>query len=167
MDSEFLEMCISTFNEMALDPEIYPRQDCPIIFMYPGEDYADKRTGYMIDLGLSDADLAVPLVYRQYHVLRNVTGNGGADEETPDNLCTCYGVIATIPNDSDLESTIRSAFPAYFTAICNMMDAWSTGHNCTPRFVLVFLDRVEDNTTVDDNDVEICADANIISTMVQ
>jgi hypothetical protein len=163
MDTEFLETCISTLNGMALDPTIYPRQDCPVAFLYPGEDYADKRTGYMIDLGLDETNLVMPLVYRQYHVIRNVTGNG-AVEETPDDLCTCYGIITTLSNDSDLESTIRFAFPAYFDAICNMMDAWSMGHNCTPRFALVTLYRLDSD--VDEDDVELCADANIVSTMV-
>jgi hypothetical protein len=163
---DFLERCITILNEMALDPEIYPRQECPIVFLYPGEDYADKRAGYMIDLGLSEADMVMPVIFRQYHVIRNASGNGNG-EETSDAPCTCgFEVVATVSAGSDMETTMRSVYPVFFGSICNAFDAWSAEHGCTPRFALVSIFRMEDNYTVE-GDIVIRVDVDIMSISVQ
>jgi hypothetical protein len=141
---DFLETSAAIFNEMALDPVIYPHQECPIVFLYPGEILAEKADEYACAAGMDLSNLGswTALVVRDKHIIGNVAGDDGGIV-SPDGIHTTYCVSTSIPNGSDLESTLRPAFLPYFTWIHNTLDEHSMEWHCMPRFGVVIIELLE------------------------
>jgi hypothetical protein len=121
MDGEFLERCIMILNEMALDPEIYPRQEYPVVILFPDECCTEKHNALVADLGL-DAEKIETEIYNLIFYFKNGIVYPGSDEYT-------Y---------ADAETKVRSEFQAYFREL-SMYNDDLIRDGYTPRFTVALL----------------------------
>jgi hypothetical protein len=152
MDSEESWICI--FNEMAMDPAIYPRQECPLVVLQSDETLQGKLDEYVDVLGLDRTrshirynqqtsrikDNGLEIVDHNYAV-------SGLDDPSPDNYpadLSISDVNISVESYADANEKARSVFEHFSRRVCEMCDKLAQ-FGFMPRFVVGVMYRRDDS----------------------